>query len=407
MDEKKINIPSTLLQSQLETQTEVLEYAGKQNKLFIGVPKETTFQEDRVALVPHSVALLTAKGHRVIIESGAGEKSNFSNHVFAEAGAEIAYDRKKIFQADIIIKVTPPTLEEIDMLKFNQILISPLHLPVVTEEYLTKLKNKKVIALAMEYIKDDNGTFPVVRILSEIAGYSAMLTAAELLSHPTQGKGMLLGGISGVPSAKVVVLGSGVVAEFAIRAALGLGCDIRVFDNKVYKLKKIQTQVSQRLYTSALNPVILEKELITADVVIGAVHSKSGRAPVIISEELVAKMKPGSIIVDVSIDQGGCFATSELTTHAKPTFIKHGVIHYCVPNIASRVSKTASEAVSNILTPILDELGEYGGLDNLLQYRFGLRNGIYTFKGCLTNAYLGEKFNMKITDLDLLIASKL
>lgn len=384
-----------------------MQVQKKPNKLFIGIPKEVTIQENRVALVPSSVNSLIAHGHRVVIESGAGEKSNFSDHDYSEAGAELGHSAKEVYKADVIIKVAPPTLEEIDLMHPNQILISPLQLPIISAEYITKLKQKRVIALAMEYIMDESGTFPVVRIMSEMAGINAMLTGAELLSTTSGGIGVLLGGISGVPSAKVVILGAGIVAEYATRTALGLGAEVRVFDNNIYKLKRLQNQVGRPLFTSAINPIYLERELITTDLAIGAMHSKSGRTPVVVSEKMVMKMKPGSVIVDVSIDQGGCFATSEVTALNKPTFVKHDVIHYCVPNIASRVSRTASVAVSNILTPILMKAGSTGSIEYLLFNNPGLRHGVYTYKGCLTNSYLGERFEIKSTDLDLLITSNL
>lgn len=405
--EKRIPVPKIFTESQFRTQPETLQLQQKPNKLFIGIPREVSLQENRVALVPSSVATLIAHGHRVVIETGAGEKSNFSDNDYSEAGAEIALSAEQAYEAGIIIKAAPPTLKEIDLMHPNQILISPLHLTIISAEYITRLKQKRVIALAMEYIKDDSDTFPVVRIMSELAGLSAMLTAAELLTTTSGGKGILLGGISGVPSAKVVILGAGIVAEHATRTAMGLGAEIRIFDNNIYKLKRLQNQVGRQLYTSALNSLYLQRELVTADVVIGAMHSESGRTPIIVSEEMVAKMKPGSVIIDVSIDQGGCFATSEVTTLDNPTFIKYEVIHYCVPNIASRVSRTASVAVSNILTPILLKAGSTGSIEQLFFTNLGLRHGVYTYKGCLTNEYLGERFQIKSTDLDLLITSNL
>ncbi len=404
---KRIPMPKEFTESQFQTQPEMLQVQPKPNKLFIGIPKEITLQENRVALVPSSVATLVAHGHRVVVQTSAGDKSNFSDHDYSEAGADIAYSAEQVYKADIVIKVAPPTLTEIDLMHPNQILISPLQLPIISANYIAKLKQKRVIALAMEYIMDESDTFPIVRIMSEMAGLSAMLTAAELLATTSGGKGVLLGGISGVPSATVVILGAGIVAEYATRTALGLGAEIRIFDNNVYKLKRLQNQVGRPLYTSAINPVYLERQLVIADVVIGAVHSKSGRTPVIVSEEMVMKMKPGSVIIDVSIDQGGCFATSEVTSLDKPTFIKHDVIHYCVPNIASRVSRTASVAVSNILTPILLKAGSTSSIEQLLFSNYGLRHGVYTYKGCLTNEYLGERFHIKSTDLDLLITSNL
>ena len=384
-----------------------MEIPVKLEKLFIGIPREITLQENRVALIPSAVATLTAHGHRILIEAGAGKKSHYTDHEYAEAGAEIAYSPEQVYQAGAIIKVAPPTLEEIELMRPNQILISPLQLPTLNSEYVHKLRQKRVIALAMEYIKDNSDTFPIVRIMSELAGISAMLTAAELMAVTGGGQGVLLGGISGVPSAKVVILGSGIVAEYATRAALGLGAEVRIFDNNIYKLKRLQNLVGRPLFTSALDPYVLEQELVTADVAIGAMHSKTGRSPLMVGEEIVEKMKPGAVIIDVSIDQGGCFATSEVTSLEHPTFVKHDVIHYCVPNIPSRVSRTASIAVSNILTPMLMRAGGAGSLEHYVVTHTGMRHGIYAFKGYLTNEYLGKRFQIKSTDLDLLLTSKL
>lgn len=405
--ETKIPLPKEFTDPALMTQPETLQRSPRERKLYIGIPKEITLQENRVALVPSSVSTLVAHGHRVVIEDGAGTKSKFSNHDYSEAGAEIAYNTEEVYKANIIIKVAPPTLAEIELMQPNQLLISPLQLPIINAEYIYRLKHKRVIALAMEYIKDESGYFPIVRIMSEMAGISAMLTAGELLSNTGGGAGVLLGGISGVPSAKVVILGAGIVAEYATRTALGLGAEVRIFDDNIYKLKRIQNQVGRSLYTSALNPVYLERELISAEVVIGAIHSESSRAPVVVSEAMVEKMKPGAVIIDVSIDQGGCIATSRVTSLDKPTFTKHGVIHYCVPNIASRIARTASIATSNILTPILLKAGDVQGVEKVLFGNLGLRHGVYTYKGCLTNAYLGRRFEIKSTDLDLLITSDL
>ena len=403
----KIPIPESLTQGQLQPQAETLQVPRKGGKLFIGIPKERTLQENRVALVPSSVATLIGLGHRVVIESGAGKRSNYSDFKYAEIGAEIVHSKEEVFKADVLVKVAPVTLNEIDLLRPNQVLISPLHLPILTEEYLHRLRQKRVIALAMEYIKDENGIFPVVRIMSELAGIGAILTAAELLSKTSNGRGVLLAGISGVPPAKIVILGAGVVAESAIRAALGLGAEIRVFDNNVYKLMRLQQIIGRSLNTSTINPMQLEKELLGAEVAIGAIHSQHGRATVVVSEDMVMKMKKGAVIVDVSIDQGGCFETSEVTSHDKPTFIKHDVIHYCIPNIASKVPRTASIAVSNILTPLLSKAGTTGGVANLLFSNHSLRNGVYIYKGAITNEYLANRFNMQFTDIDLLLTSSI
>ncbi len=408
MSDKRIKIPTFFSEGQLSPQEERLAVRQKPNKLFIGIPKETTFQEKRVPLVPSSVYTLVSNGHRVVIEAGAGEKSNFSDHAYSEAGAEISYSKESVFKSDVLIKIAPPTRAEIDMLHPGQIIISPLHLPTMNADYINQLRQKRVIALAMEYIQDDNGTFPLVRIMSEMAGISAMLTAAELLASTNKGgRGVLLAGISGVPPAKVVILGAGVVAEFATRTALGLGAEVRIFDDNVYKLMRIQNQVGHQLYTSTLNPVYIKRELLTADVAIGAIHSEIGRTPCVISEEMVMNMKAGAVIVDVSIDQGGCFATSEICTHDNPTFIKHDIIHYCVPNIASKVARTASAATSNIITSLLQKTQHTGSIERLIYDHLGLRHGVYLYKGILTNRYLGERFQIKTTDINLLLASSL
>lgn len=404
--EKKIHIPRELTEGQIHTQTETLERSKRPDRLFIGIPREIVPEENRVALIPSSVSNLVNHGHRIVIESGAGEKAYYPDHEYAEAGAEIVYSPEEVYKADVMLKVAPPSISEIELMRAGQLLISPLQLPTISGTYIQRLKDKKVIALAMEYIKDDSGNFPVVRIMSELAGYNAIVTAAELLTKNNGGKGVLLGGVSGVPSAKVVILGAGIVAEYATRAAIGMGADVRIFDDNIYKLKRIQNQVGRPLNTSALNTVYLERQLVTADVVIGAVHAKTGRTPLIVSEETVMKMKPGSVIIDVSIDQGGCFATSEVTSLDRPTFIKHDIIHYCVPNIASKVSRTASIAISNILTTMLLKTAN-PNLESMVTEDYGLRHGIYLYKGWLTNEYLGQRFGIKSTDLDLIVTSYL
>jgi alanine dehydrogenase len=379
----------------------------KKHQLYIGIPKEKAFQENRVPLTPDAVDILVANGHRVLLETKAGEGAHFKDKDYSEAGAEIVYDSKKVFEAEIILKVAPPSEEEMELLKMHQILISPIHLPTLKDTFINKLMQKKVTALALEYIKDEAGSFPFVRSMSEIAGSSAIQIAGELLNSTKNGQGLLLGGISGVPPANVVVLGAGVVGEFAIRAALGLGASVKVFDNNIYKLMRLQNNVGRRLFTSAFYPDVLQKELEDADVVVGAIHSESGRTPIIVSEEIVSMMKPGAVIIDVSIDQGGVFETSEVTSHQNPTFKKYEVIHYCVPNIASRVARTASYAMSNILSSRLLKSSELGGIDKLFFYDHTSRHGVYIYKGCLTNKHLSERFNIKHTNIDLLFAGSM
>lgn len=408
MSDPKRRVPiSPDILAEIQTQPEMLAVARRNDKLNIGVPKELTIHENRVSLVPSSVRTLVGHGHRVVIESEAGLRSQFTDHEYSEAGAEIVHSPEEVYKSSVIIKVAPPELHEMELMRPNQVLISPLQLPLLTSEYMLRLKSKRVIALAMEYIQDESGSYPIVRTMSELAGMSAILIASELLSTARGGKGVLLGGISGIPPARVVILGAGVVGENAVRAALGLGAEVRVFDDNIYKLKRLRNEVGQSIYTSVINPVYLEEELRCADVAIGAIHSENGRTPMVVSERMVEKMSPGSVIIDVSIDQGGCFATSEVTTLQHPTFKKHDIIHYCVPNVASRVSRTASVAVSNILTPLLLKAGSTGSIEHVLFSDMGLRHGVYTYKGCLTNVYLSQRFGQKYTDLSLLITSEM
>ncbi|HMQ06725.1 MAG TPA: alanine dehydrogenase [Saprospiraceae bacterium] len=402
---KKISFSDFFTEGQYEVQVEKLAVQKDRKKLTIGIPRENGIDESRVSLVPNAIRTLSGYGHTVIVESRAGEKSNFSDHDYAEGGAVIAYSREEVYRSQMIIKTSTPTVEEVDYFHQDQILISPLQIPTLKKDYIDKLIQKRTTALAMEYLQSEDGTFPIVRIMSEMAGMCAMITAAELLTNTREGRGVLLGGVSGVPPAKVVILGAGVVGEFATKTALGLGASVRIFDNDISKLMRLQTHIGRQLHTSTINPVYLAYQLMSADVVIGAIHSKHGRTPVIVTEDMVTKMKEGAVMIDISIDQGGCFETSEVTSHSKPTFIKHGVIHYCVPNISSKISRTASAAVSNIITPLILKAGEEANIESLLYHSKGIRNGCYTYKGCLTNEYLSKRFDIKYSNLDLLLTS--
>lgn len=401
-DGKKIVFTDFFSETQFDTQVERLATSTKSNKLIIGVPMEAG-DESRVPLVPNSIRSLVGFGHEVIIEADAGSKSSYTNHNYTEAGATISHSKEEVFKSDIIVKISPITVEELHMMHKDKILIAPMRLPTLTEEKLALIRDKRITALAMEHIQAEDGTYPIVRIMSEIAGISAMHTAADLLSNQNNGRGVLLGGISGVPPAKVVILGAGVVGEFATKAALSIGAAVRVFDNDITKIMRLQAAVGRPLHTSSINPVYLAYQLVSADVVIGAYHSKTGRSPILVTEDMVSNMKEGSVIIDISIDQGGCVETSELTTHSEPTVTKYGVIHYGVPNIASKVSRTASVAVSNILTPILVSTGSNQNIESVLRTHKGLRNGCFAYRGCITNEYLCQRFGMKYTDLNLLL----
>ena len=383
-------------------QEEKLEVARQKSELFIGIPKETSFQERRICLTPDAVTSLTFQGHRVMIEAGAGLSSSYTDKEYSQAGAEITNDTQKVFSCPMILKVEPPTLAEIDMMQPQTILISAIQLKTRKKEYFEALTKKKITALAFEYIKDEGGTYPAVKSLSEIAGTASILIAAELMITNELGKGLLFGNITGVPPTDVVILGAGTVGEFAAKTAIGLGATVKVFDNSITKLRRLQNNLNQRIFTSTIQPKALLKALRRCDVAIGAMRGKD-RCPVIVTETMVEHMKNGAVIVDVSIDTGGCFETSEVTSHEKPTFIKNNVLHYCVPNIPSRYSKTASLSISNIISPYLMQISEDGGIESAIRCDKGLKNGVYMYHGILTNNAIADWFNLPTSDINLIV----
>ncbi|GGA72095.1 alanine dehydrogenase [Flavobacterium palustre] len=387
---------------QLLPQEEKLEVARKKGKLFIGIPKETSYQERRICLTPDAVSSLICHGHRVMIESGAGESASYSDKEYSEVGAEVTKDTQKVFGCPMILKVEPPTVSEIKMMNNQAILISAIQLKTKKKEYFEALAKKKITALAFEYIKDVDDTYPIVKSLSEIAGTASILIAAELMIANSYGKGLLFGNITGVPPTEVVILGAGTAGEFAARTAIGLGANIKVFDNSITKLRRLQNSLNQRIFTSTIQPKALMKALRRCDVAIGAMRGLE-RCPVVVTETMVEHMKKGAVIVDVSIDTGGCFETSEVTTHEKPTFIKSNILHYCVPNIPSRYSKTASLSISNIITPYLLKIAEDGGIESAIRCDKGLKNGIYTYHGILTNRAIGDWFDLPNNDINLIV----
>ncbi len=389
-----------------ETLEETLDIKPKKGNLFIGIPKEDSFNENRIALTPDAVSVIVANGHKVLVETNAGGGANFTDHDYSEAGAKICYDKAQVFEADILVKSAPVSLEECELLKLNQYIISPIHLAEMKREILAKMMEKKITALSFENLKDDTGHNPIVRSMSEIAGSAVILIAGQYLSNANNGKGVLVGGISGIPPTKVIIIGAGIVGEYAARAALAMGASVKIFDNSIYRLKRLQNNMGVRLWTSVIEPKILAKQLKTCDVAVGALSSEGGKTPLVVTEEMVSYMRKGSVIVDVSIDHGGCFETSNVTNHKNPTFTKYDVIHYCVPNIPSGFARTASHAISNVLMPLLLETAEDGGMDKTIWHKINIRSGIYIFKGALTNFYLSEKFTLKFTDLNLLIASR-
>jgi alanine dehydrogenase len=336
------------------------------------------------------------------MESGAGVSSSYTDKEYSDAGAEITMDTKKVMGCPMILKVEPLTLAEIEMVAHEAVVMSAIQLKTRQKEYFTLLAKKKITALAFEYIKDNDGSYPAVKSISEIAGIASVLIASELMINNQFGKGLLFGNITGVPPTEVVILGAGTVGEFAAKTALGLGASVKVFDNSITKLRRLQNNLNQRIFTSTIQPKSLLKALRRCDVAIGAMRGKQ-RSPVVVSETMVEHMKKGAVIVDVSIDTGGCFETSEVTTHEKPTFIKNDVIHYCVPNIPSRYSKTASLSISNIITPYLLQIAEDGGIETAIRCDKGLKNGVYLYHGILTNKAIGDWFDLPYSDINLIV----
>ena len=396
------NPKSPFTKAQLIPQEETLEIARQKGELLIGIPKEAYFQEKRICLTPDAVNALVSNGHRVLMESGAGLEAGFLDNEYSEAGAQLTNDTKKVFGCPLVLKVEPPTLEELELINPKTVLISALQLKTRKLKYFETLAKKKITALAFEFIKDEDHTYPLVKALSEIAGTASVLIAAELMVNAKNGNGLLFGNISGVPPIEVVVIGAGTVGEFAVRSALGLGANVKVFDSSITKLRTIQTNVGRILFTSTLQPKNLTKALLRCDVAIGAIRGLN-RSPIIVTEEMVKKMKKGAVIIDVCVDMGGCFETTEMTSHDNPTFIKHEVIHYGVPNIPARYPKTASITISNIFTPYILEIAESGGLENAIRFDDGLKNGLYFYRGILTNKAVADWFDLPYSDLNLLI----
>lgn len=388
-------------------QEQLLAVKESKRQWCIGVPKEVENDESRISITPEAVAILVGNGFEVIVEAGAGNAAKFSDNEYSEAGARIVYSsREALAEAQLVMKVNPPSLQEISYMAPGTMLISAIQISRISSEVVNAMLERKITSVAFELLNDEIGGLPIVRAMSEIAGSTVLLIAAEYLSSTNNGRGIILGGITGVPPTKVVIFGAGTVAEYAARCAMGLGAEVKIFDNSLHKLRRIKQELGHNLYTSTIDITNVTDALKRADVVIGALRLDDDSAPYMVSEELVSLMKPNSVIVDVSIDQGGCFETSELTTHSNPIFKKYGVIHYCVPNIPSRVAHTASMALSNILTPILLEGSRLGGLEEMIFELPWFMKGVYTYKGHLTSKVLARRLDLRYKDLNLFRISR-
>ncbi|PID93371.1 MAG: alanine dehydrogenase [Bacteroidetes bacterium] len=386
---------------------EMLEVGNKEKQLKIGIPCEEHSLENRVPLTPEAVEILTGHGHEVMLEARSGLAANYPDTAYTERGGQITENSREVFAtSDILLKISPPTPQEIGWMKERQTLISSFQMYADFEEaYIRGLMQKKITAIAYEQIMDEHKCYPAVRSMSAIAGTTSILIAAEYLSSGRGGKGVMLGGISGITPTEVVILGAGTVGEFAVRAAMGLGSELKVFDHSVHRLRRLQNAVGYQVPTSIFHPKVIRKALRSADVLIGAIRTEEKGGQYFITEDMVREMKRGAVIIDICIDRGGCIETSELRSQLDPVFVKYGVIHYCVPNIPSRVARTASIAISNVLGPLLLDMGEAGNMGKHFRENIGLRNGVYIYNGILTQEAIGSKLGISSQDMDLLMAA--
>lgn len=383
---------------------EKLEVRIRGQKINIGIPTNQNKDEQCLPLTPQAVEILVGAGHEVKVESNAGKKAKYSDLEYSNAGAIVTKNKADVFQCDYLFKVAPYSFDEIDLLRGNQVILSMLQLDSQNKECINKLIKKKITAVAFEYLKDETGNLPVMQSLSEISGIVSMTVASELLSISSNGKGVLFGGVTGISPASVMILGADTAAVFATKVALGLGAEVKIFDTSVSKLRAFESRFNQKIFTSLFYPRVIEKAMSSADVIVGAQPFNSV-PQYIIPRNLVKQMKEGSVIIDLNASQGGCFETTKCTTMSKPTYIDEGVIHYCVPNISARVSRTTTIALSNIFTSVLLEIGEIGGISHYIKSQKGFSEGIYIYNGILTNKDIGNKFNLPTKDLDLLLAA--
>jgi alanine dehydrogenase len=380
-------------------------------RLRIGIPSEAPNGERRVALAPYAAGLLVAYGHEVRIEAGAGKAAQFADHEYSDAGCSVVLSPAEVYgQSDLIAKVFPPREDELALMQERQVILSALHLGDLRPDTLRRLMDLRATAIGFEFIADADGTLPIVRMMHEISGSMAVQTAARLLESGSQadgrpGRGLMLGGISGVPPASVVILGAGVIGEWAARTAIGFGAHTVVLDTDLPALRQIEHTLDRRVTTAMANPQYVRQAVAGADVVIGAMMAQGQRSPVVVTEEMVASMRAGSVVVDLVIDQGGCIETSRPTTPDAPTFTAHGVVHHCVPNLPSSVARTATYALSNALTPYLLDIGDAGSVNDALWTNVSLRTGTYVYRRHLTKKSLATMFGMPHRDIELLIAS--
>jgi len=360
----------------------------------IGIARDRQPEEQRVALTPRGVRQLVEAGHRVYVEESAGAGCHFADAEYLAAGATVVFDADEPYQrADLVVRVGAPRGADLARLKEGQTLLGFLHLAAAPTETLRVLLDRRITAIGYEVIEDADGRLPVLTAMSEIAGPLSVQIAAHLLESGHGGRGVLLGGAPGIPPSVVVVLGAGTVGSTAARTALGLGAQVILLDADVDRLRRAQGVLGGNVTTLVADPSNIERAVGFADALIGAVLIHGRRAPVMVSRALVARMKPGAVVVDLSIDQGGCVETSRPTRLSSPTFVSEGVIHYCVPNMTSAIARTAAQALHNAAFPVIRSIADRG-IDEALREMPPLARGVYAHGGYLTRALAADSAGM-------------
>lgn len=369
--------------------------------LCIGLPAESTDGERRFPLTPEVVDILVSRGNRIIVESNAALPINYSDLHYAEAGAEIVNKKAEVFMADIILKVSTLTDDEAMLIKPGATVISLLQLQYQSLPRLQLLMKKKVTLVAFDQYSDECGSYPFSDAMAEVDGCASVAVATSLLSNVSGGKGMLMGGVSGVPPADVVILGGGLAGCAAARCAIGLGANVKLFDRDISLLRTARLAVSSSLFTSNIHPQVLSNALKSADILIGT----SGFEEEKLSEDYVRKMKKGSILIDLCIESGGCIETSRCETSPRDSvYERFGVLHYCMSSIGSKVARTASMALSNQFVRMFIRLETCASIGNMIKVDEGFRKSIYLFNGKIVNGSVGRRFGVASSDIMLFLS---
>ncbi|MFQ6083377.1 MAG: alanine dehydrogenase [Candidatus Aminicenantia bacterium] len=365
----------------------------------IGILNENEKIESRVALIPASVSEFVEKGHAIYIQSKAGAGAGYTDQEYLQVGGEMVYSKEEVFgRSEIVHNISPLSDEECNLVKENHILFGFHHLAVAKKSNIEKLLRKKVTVIGYEIIQDEENHLPFIEALSEVAGQLCLVISGHYLQTNFGGRGMILGGVTSVPPATVVVIGAGDLGKSAARAAWCAGAHVIVLDEDMGRLREIEEATSRQVITLLANKYNISRMVKIADILIGAVLIPGERAPIVVTEEMVKTMKKGAVIIDISIDQGGCIETSRPTTLRDPIFTKNGIIHYCVPNITAAVSRTSTRVLSNVLTPYLMKLTEKG-LGEAFREDKSLARGVYIYQGKIVKKSLAERFNFEYQEV--------